>query len=268
MINKFILAQDLEVPKMMGIQWDTTDNLNYWYKEGNNNILLVAHIDTLPRINNTKRFKDKSKPLELTYKNGIIKANDSVLGADDRAGCFAIHELYNKYGTACSILLTNFEETGGIGVNKFITDFPDLLNEYKLFIELDRQGVDEFTYYNDFLDLELESLLYDSNFNYALGSYSDIMDLTNHYGIQSFNLSVGYYNQHTKDEYLDYNNLINVLIPRYSNLISEIESIKSSFNMPLETDDYTYEDWLYDTYEEDVLEGEYERELVFLESIG
>lgn len=231
-ITKFILADDLEVPKLMNVSWDITDNYNYWYKKGTNNILLVAHIDTLPRINNKKRFKEKSKSLELINFNGIIQARDSILGADDRAGCYAINQLYHKYGTQCSILLTNFEETGGIGVNTFISDHPDLLTEYKLFIELDRMGIDQFTHYNNFLDDELEFLLMGFNFTYNIGSYSDIMDLSEHYKIQSVNLSVGYYNQHSKSEYLDFNSLEYLLIPRYNNLISTLEDINESYYIP------------------------------------
>lgn len=242
---EIIKVDDLKVPYMLGIDWDITDDLNYWYKKGTNNILLVAHIDTIPRINNVKRFKKKSKPLELLNVNGIIQAKDSVLGADDRAGCYAIDQLYNKYGTQCSILLTNFEETRGIGVNTFINDHPDLLSDYKLFIELDRMGIDEFTHYNNFLDDELEFLLIGYNFSYNVGFYSDIKDLSDHYRIQSVNLSVGYYKQHSKAEYLDFKALEYVLIPRYNELINTLEGINESYYLPIsEYENYPEQEYL------------------------
>lgn len=229
---EIIKSDDLKVPYMLGIDWDITDHENYFYKKGTNGILLVAHIDTIPRINNVKRFKNKSKPLELMVFNGIVQAKKSVLGADDRAGVYAIDQLYNNYGTQCSILLTNYEETGGIGVNRFISDHPNLLDNYKLFIELDRMGIDEFTHYNNHLDSSLECLLMGFNFSYNVGSYSDIMDLSDHYRIQSVNLSVGYYNQHSKAEYLDFNALEYLLIPRYNELINSIENIDECYYLP------------------------------------
>lgn len=220
-IIDFLTADPLRVAGMVSTQWNITDNDNYWYYRGTNDILLVAHVDTVRK----KQFK----PLKLNTKNGMIRAENSILGADDRAGCYAISELHNKYGSQCSILLTNYEEIGGIGVKQFIDDFPALLSDYRLFLELDRMGIDEFVYYSHQIPKNLRKSLESFNFNEEFGCYSDVQDLTDHYNIAHANLSIGYYGHHTSGEYLDILALDNLLIPRISEMIEYFESTGETY---------------------------------------
>lgn len=218
-IKQFLLAEDLQVYTLFKCSFSVTDNLNYWYKPGTNGILLVSHVDTITRCNSEKHGQ-KKRELELTEFAGIIRATGSVLGADDRSGCFAISEiLKDKELRNCGVLLTNFEEAGGKGVKRFIQDHPQILNTYKIFVEIDREGVDQFTHYMEEIDPLINDLCEQFNFNFNQGSYSDVADLSRHYKIPHVNLSAGYYNQHTKWEYLDYLTLSNILIPRYIELI-------------------------------------------------
>lgn len=206
----------LAVPGYLGYAWDITDNLNYWYKAGTNGILLVAHLDTITRCNSPRN--KKPRPFNLCESNGLLFAENSVLGADDRAGVYAIKKILESV-PECSVLFTNFEEAGGIGVKTFIKDHPMALLEHTLFIEIDRRGIDQFTHYMPDIDPNLEDIANTFNFNYEIGSYSDVSDLSKHYKIPHINLSAGYYNEHSAKEYLDYKTLYEVLTPRYINFI-------------------------------------------------
>ena len=95
-----------------------TDDDNYIFavpKKASNHIMLVSHMDTV------KRGKVK-----LIENNGIVTNAHGVLGADDRAGVFAILEIANKCikgGQPLPYLLfTNYEECGGLGVKQFCKD--------------------------------------------------------------------------------------------------------------------------------------------------
>lgn len=223
-IKQFLLAEDLQVHTLFKCFFPITDNLNYWYKPGTNGILLVSHVDTITRCNSEKHGQ-KKREIELTEVAGIIRANGSVLGADDRAGCFAISEILKDQELRnCGVLLTNFEEAGGKGVKRFIQDHPQILSIYKIFVEIDREGVDQCTHYMDKIDPLIKDLCEQFNFNFNQGSYSDVADLSRHYKIPHVNLSAGYYNQHTKWESLDYLTLANILIPRYIELIKALQT--------------------------------------------
>ena len=164
------------------------DSDMYIYVDRQAPITLVSHVDTV-------RGKDK---LTLKEKHGIVWNSSGVLGADDRAGVYAMFRLSNLN---CNLLFTNYEECGGKGaklaskaLNQHMVD-----SGVKLLIELDRSGVSEYVYYSYHLPKQIKAYVESYGFNEEYGSYSDISEFDT---IPAVNLSVGYYNQHTSGEYL------------------------------------------------------------------
>jgi len=160
----------------------------YLYLHGTGNPLcLVAHLDTV-------RGTDKLHPYVV---NSIMRNKGGVLGADDRAGVYSLYRLLEicaEDGVPFpSVLLTFGEECGGIGVKQFIADFNKPPADTTMFIELDRQGANEYVYYSGSLPAEIRSYVESWGFVEAHGSYSDITDLTAAYHVPSVNLSGGYY---------------------------------------------------------------------------
>lgn len=161
-------------------------------------IALVSHIDTV-------RHHDRVELLHHLASNALFNKH-GVLGADDRAGVYANLQLVldREHGPMPIVIFPNEEEVGGIGVKQLISDgaLSPWLDQIKLFIELDRLGIDQYVYYYHVLPKSLKTWV--ENFGYEAdhGSYSDVADLTNAYGIPHFNLSVGYYDQHTSNERL------------------------------------------------------------------
>ncbi len=170
-----------------------TDGENYLYLPSKTaRIMLIAHIDTVC----DSSFKALGY---IKDKDAIINRN-GILGADDRAGVYAILYLLDK-GYDVSVLFTNYEETGAQGAYTFSEDIEKLPKSLRLLVELDRRGVDEYVTYSN-IDDKVHEYIQSFGFRESCGSFSDIQVLTDSYSIPSVNLSVGYYNEHTEKEYL------------------------------------------------------------------
>jgi hypothetical protein len=153
---------------------------------------IVAHTDTV----------SSKKPTTFKVNKGVVTNPDGVLGADDRAGCYAIWKMLNANVRAIYIL-TDEEETGGIGAYECsVSDtFTTLLPNVSALIELDRESNKDIALYG-YDNADLVTLFETFGYVSAYGSYTDVVDLSQSSGIACINLSVGYYNQHTKYESL------------------------------------------------------------------
>lgn len=187
--NKFDLIEVINKE----INWDIfcTNSFykNYWYKKGDIPICLVAHIDTV-----WERIKVKREGNIL--KSALLFTG---IGADDRLGVAFILTLI-RAGYKPHILLLDSEELGGLGANEFIKQVDKI--DVNLFIELDRCGSNDYIMYDNTNE---KTKKYIENFGFVenYGSFTDISILCPYFGISGINLSIGYYKQHTSDEYID-----------------------------------------------------------------
>lgn len=211
LINKLItssikqLFQYLPIKlKELGYQVVNINTNSYIYAPGTIPIMLVAHIDTV--------FNKPPQTRQIQYDNNILYSSSKTngIGADDRAGIYSILEIVrgnsstNKPGGNSNIqlphiLFTTDEEIGGLGA-KIAT--KELNPDIKYIIELDRKGKNDCVFY-DCHNEEFISYIESFGFKYAYGSYSDISKLCPIWNIAGVNLSIGYYNQHTSNEYLN-----------------------------------------------------------------
>lgn len=166
---------------------------DYLYAQGKIPVLLVAHADTV-------HLEKPKICINLTTKK-VTAPNG--LGADDRAGVLAITEILNR-GYKPSVLITTSEEIGAKGAHAFCNDFEDL--EVKYMIELDRKGKNDAVFY-DCDNPNFTKYIESFGFKEEIGSFTDISIIAPHFKVAAVNLSVGYYNQHTKNEYLVLNEL-------------------------------------------------------------
>ena len=177
------------------------------YAEGEIPILLVAHMDTV--------FYKPPKNLYYNKKQDKIYSPDGGIGGDDRCGVYAILKLLEKYKPY--VLFTQGEEMGCIGATKAVNKLkkPDV----KYIIEFDRKGSKDCVFYdcgnNKFINY-IESFGFVTDY----GSYSDISVLASKWDIAAVNLSSGYYNEHTENEYIIFKELVNT-INRAENMLKE-----------------------------------------------
>lgn len=162
----------------------------YVYAEGNIPIGLVAHLDTV----------FSKPPVEIFYdtrKN--VMWSPQGLGADDRAGIFAIIKIIQS-GLRPHIILTTDEEIGGVGATE-LAKLPCPFKDLRYLIQLDRRGTNDCVFYDcdnvDFIDYVEEF-----GFTEAWGSFSDISVLCPAWEIAGVNLSVGYRDEHSYEELL------------------------------------------------------------------
>lgn len=156
-------------------------------------IALVAHMDTV--------FKIPVSDLYYDRKKGVLWSPDG-LGADDRAGIFAIIKILQS-GLRPSIILTCGEEQGGLGASALAEKYPDCpITGLKYMIELDRRGTNDCVFYDCYCP---EFVDYVEKFGFCerWGSFSDISFLMPGWNIVGVNLSVGYEDEHSYTEILN-----------------------------------------------------------------
>ena len=87
----------------------------YIIAEGELPVCLVAHLDTV----------EKKPPSDIFYdKEQGVMWSPQLLGADDRAGVYAIIQIIEA-GYKPHVIFTTDEEIGALGAQKLIEDFPE-----------------------------------------------------------------------------------------------------------------------------------------------
>lgn len=161
------------------------------YAEGDFPVLLVAHMDTVHDALPDKIFYDKAKD-SVFAPNGI--------GGDDRCGIYMIFEVLKRFN--CSVLFTEDEEIGCIGAHKFVESGAiTMVSTPNYIIEFDRKGSKDAVFY-DCDNPDFEDFITKEFFKTATGIFSDISVVAPALGCAAVNLSCGYYNPHTKSEYV------------------------------------------------------------------
>ena len=186
----------------------TLNDDGFLYAIGDIPIMLVAHMDTV---------YDPPKNLTYEYLNDKLYNQDGGLGGDDRCGIYAIMQIIKKYKPY--VLFTEDEEIGCIGALKAVDKIikPNL----KYIIELDRRGSVDCVFY-DCVNLDFIKYIESFGFNTQKGSFSDILFLGNEWNTASVNLSIGYYHEHTKEEYVKYLEVLET-IKKIDAMIKEID---------------------------------------------
>jgi len=167
--------------------------------------LLCAHADVVGVIPPKKT--DLIFDASLNKISLDKKSKAKVLGADDRAGIFAMFKIVHGLKDRLPfVVITDKEEVGGVGAGAVVdSQFLELNKEnISCYIELDRRGCGEVVSY-DFSgspNEDLGEMFYGQGFIADYGSYSDVADFTSQTDTSNVNLSVGYRKEHSKNEVL------------------------------------------------------------------
>lgn len=151
----------------------------------------VAHMDII-------REESVKKPLFVDPKDQTLHRDGGTLGADDRAGV----NLILNHIKDINFIFTRDEEVGCLGI-KSLMDDPDFLkalDTVNVLIEPDRRNATDIIQYceDDLID-ELKKHLPD--YRVASGLYTDVAQMD--HIKPAVNLSCGYYEAHSNDEYLN-----------------------------------------------------------------
>jgi putative aminopeptidase FrvX len=187
------------------VEIDNYGNLLATKKVGDGNgatVLLSAHMDTVKGV-----LADR----ELIEKNGVISSDKGALGADDRAGIaiiLTVLENINKLGFdgTIKVAFSREEEIGCVGSGKID---PKWYEDVDLALVCDRRGSRDIVvgcgmaFCSNEVGHFMEdvSKMADMDYKATEGGISDAMTFAEE-GVNSVNLSVGYYNEHTAKEYV------------------------------------------------------------------
>ena len=167
-----------------------------------NKIIFMAHHDTVHRTDG------RQKVLYDTILDTAFVDHNECLGADCTTGVFLILEMIRAKVPGLYIIHTG-EECGGIGSSDIVKGNPKWLNDVDACISFDRYGTDSIITHqmgqrtcSDFFANDLESILKMNLKPDSGGIYTDSYEYCNIVS-ECTNISVGYYNQHTKTEYQD-----------------------------------------------------------------
>ena len=181
------------------------------FVHGNVPVMLVCHADIVGK-DNPDSF------IYMTEKDGtttIMAYDKRTLGGDDRCGQYIILEALKElvaHDIKPYVLVTSDEEKGCIGASSFVKAMPTNEYDIKFMIELDRRGANDLVYYD--CDGHEEFMRYceqSTNYVHNYGSYSDIVEVMEAWKICGVNMSCGYYNEHTSNEYVVIEEMMNTL---------------------------------------------------------
>ena len=170
--------------------------------------LFMAHLDTVTVL---------PRKIPLRVRHGLVDSPGAILGGDDRCGVALILYLAHKIRLPGRYLLTTGEECGCLGFRSFLdASNPDVFSDISLCISLDRKGTTDIVTHQlgDELAtptyaLVLADLLAEQGMRYEPspeGLFTDSYELAG-LPIQVVNLSVGYYDAHSKQESVDLHHL-------------------------------------------------------------
>ena len=209
----------------------------YIYAEGEIPIALVAHMDTV--------FKKPPSEIFFDERHNVMFSPQG-LGADDRAGVFAIIQII-RGGQKPHVIFTTDEEYGALGameLSKLDCPFTNL----KYIIQLDRRGSDDCVFY-DCDNEEFVGYIESFGFTWNYGSFTDISELCPSWKIAGVNLSVGYRDEHSETEVLFVGQLLATIskVKKMLNAAAEAPVFKyiPMANTPYGKDWYT---WNKNTY--------------------
>ena len=208
----------------------------YVFAKGDIPIALVAHMDTV--------FKLQPEEIFFDQKKNVLWSPDG-LGADDRAGVFAIVQIVRS-GFKPHIIFTTDEEIGGTGAAELAKlDCP--FKELKYIIELDRRGSNDCVFY-DCDNVKFVEYVEQFGFEWNYGSYSDICELCPQWKVAGVNLSIGYRDEHSVSEVLFVGQMLST-IEKVKKMLLDANNIEEPFEyIPVKYTNlaYGYNNWFYD----------------------
>ncbi|MEH8108004.1 M28 family peptidase [Gallibacterium anatis] len=175
-------------------------------------VLFVAHIDTVHDINSNQEKQ------QLLLGDGILSLNTekepirTCLGADDGAGISVLLYLISK-GIGGTYLFTRCEERGGLGADYVLRHNKAFLERFKMAIEIDRKGYNEIITSQGVGDCASNAFAQDIADALGMmhapspnGTFTDVATFAEVIP-ECVNISAGYFNAHTCNEYVDLNYL-------------------------------------------------------------
>ena len=164
-----------------------------------------SHIDTVHNI------VDNYKVIKEYHQKDVIYSSPTGIGGDDKNGIILCLELLENLDNV-QVCFFSGEEVGCVGSNKIDLKYFD---DCSCLIGLDRKGNSDIIsdyWYSSTISKDFEKVLNKTKikhgYNFTEGFITDVFTLFNRdVGASCINLSCGYYQPHTKNEYISFNDI-------------------------------------------------------------
>lgn len=159
--------------------------------------IMVAHTDNV--------LHGERKPVLTLDGKRIFGGNGVGIGFDDKAGIIGAIEIWKRMKKkGMRLIFTTDEEVGGIGASHVPAE---RIEDAAYIVELDRRGRNDLIQTSGYTRLasdEFAKIWEDLGFKKATGTFTDLNELKETAPeVNMVNLSIGYYNAHTNEEYLE-----------------------------------------------------------------
>lgn len=159
--------------------------------------IVVAHTDNV--------LHGERLPVMSLDGKRIFGGNGVGIGFDDKAGIICAIEIWRRMKKkGVRFIFTADEEVGGVGAQHVPAN---KIEDAAYIVEMDRRGrndVIDVSGYTRLASKEFVKIWEDMGFKTATGTFTDLNELKETAPLVNMvNLSCGYYNAHTNDEYLD-----------------------------------------------------------------
>lgn len=183
---------------------------DYVMARGTLPVMLAAHLDTV--------FTGPPEHIYYDVKAHVAWSPNGM-GADDRAGVYAIARILKETDYRPHLLFSMGEEKGCVGVSQLIRDYRKFpWGKLKYIAQLDRRGKEDCVFY-DCANEDFIKYIEDFGFKTAYGTFTDITVICPVWRVAGVNLSVGYENEHSIAEYLKFDDL-ELTIARVKHMLS------------------------------------------------
>jgi tripeptide aminopeptidase len=192
---------------------------------------MVCHIDTVHEINNNARIIQLDDVL-LAIDNQTMKRYG--IGGDDKVGVYITLEMLKKFDNFKAVFFLD-EEVGCVGSSRADFNFFD---NSTIVLECDRRGYNDFVtdisgtiLSNEELHADIDDILKKYNRDKCSGGITDVGEIAEKNRVQVANMSCGYYDPHSDNEYIVISQVESTLQMCYEILI---KTSNKRYEIPLE----------------------------------
>ena len=163
---------------------------------------MVCHIDTVHEINNNvKVFEDD----DVMFAMDMLDVTQYGIGGDDKVGIFITLQLLKQLKHIKVVFFLD-EEIGCQGSNQANFDF---FSDSTIVLECDRKGYHDFVnnisgydLYDKTLQNDIKNILTKYRRREVVGGMTDVSIIAQKTDVQVANMSCGYYNPHSDEEFI------------------------------------------------------------------
>lgn len=188
----------------MGLKWETDTYGNIYVTKGDSDLYptMVCHIDTVHDINHNFEIHRSGDNLFAIDRKTMERLG---IGGDDKVGVYITLELLSHFDNFKAVFFLD-EEVGCKGSSNANFDF---FNDSTIVLECDRKGNKDFVdsisgldLYSEEMSNDIADILKHYNRTETYGGLTDVLEIAYNNDVCVANMSCGYYDPHSDNEYI------------------------------------------------------------------